>query len=118
MLVKDTIFEVVQPQQNIAIGSADSRISDSGIAPAIGSAVTICIRPYALSLDSNDLDKIKINQIKAEVVKSRYFGEFREYKLKIDDGRFLTAITSSSVQAQVNSKVIVSIPISQCLILT
>lgn len=100
VLVADTIFKIDRSKQSIAVGSN----------------VTICIHPHALSFNSDDSDQTKTNQIKARVISSRYFGAEREHKLRIGDNRFLTAIAPSLVRAEADSEVTVSVPVSKCLI--
>ena len=100
VLIADTIFKIAPLKENIAVGSN----------------VTVCIHPHALSFDDS-IEKTQVNKIKAEVVNSQYFGEYREHKLKIGENRFLTAITSPRVLTQINRDVSVFVPISKCLVL-
>jgi ABC-type Fe3+/spermidine/putrescine transport system ATPase subunit len=80
--VDEIIFQVLDIAENISIGDR----------------VSLCIRPHAIVIQPiSNFQPEKVNHLRTQVQSARYFGEFREYQLKIEHNN--TIITARSRSA-------------------
>ena len=102
--VNDLLFWVADVADNISVGDP----------------VVLCIRPYAVIMNSADElpDKEKNNRVSARIEYCEYLGEFREYELKLEKSNLrLSAIAPPHIRQEPGSTVNLSIPIDSCWVL-
>jgi iron(III) transport system ATP-binding protein len=101
--VDEIIFQVPDLAENISIGDS----------------VSLCIRPHAIIIQpiSNSWVE-KVNHLRTQVQSARYFGEFREYQLKIEhNNTIVTARSHPDINQKPGTLVDIFIPIASCRVL-
>ncbi|MGL5076691.1 MAG: ABC transporter ATP-binding protein, partial [Waterburya sp.] len=86
---------------------------------SIGDRVSLCIRPHAIIIQpiSNSQPE-KVNHLRTQVQSSKYFGEFREYQLKIEhNNTIVTALCHPDIKQKPGTLVDIYIPIASCRVL-
>jgi iron(III) transport system ATP-binding protein len=101
--VDEIIFQVPDIAENISIGDR----------------VSLCIRPHAIIIQPiSNFQPEKVNHLRTQVQSSRYFGEFREYQLKIEhNNTIVTARSHPDINQKPGTLVDIFIPIASCRVL-
>lgn len=101
----------------VDVGGALLAAKDYAPGVSSGHKVALSVRPHSIIMDSIDCDVTNdlLNCFTAVVEHHDYFGEFREYKVRLDNTDIqLSVVTPTQIRHQVQDRVTVKIPPENC----
>ncbi|MBE9008777.1 ABC transporter ATP-binding protein [Pseudanabaenaceae cyanobacterium LEGE 13415] len=103
--------------QQVDVGGVLIAADDLAPGVSVGQDVALSVRPHSIVLDPIDCptDDVRMNCFIASVEHQDYFGEFREYQVRIANSSVrLSVVTSPNVRHRVGDEMYLSIPKEHC----
>jgi iron(III) transport system ATP-binding protein len=85
----------------------------------MGQPVALSVRPHSIRMDAMDciVDPSSINCFPVQIEQHSYFGEFREYQVRLDQSEVcLSVVTSPNIRHTVGDRRMIQIPPEHCRI--
>jgi iron(III) transport system ATP-binding protein len=104
------------PSGHVDVGGVLIAAQDKAVGVQVGHEAALSIRPHSIQMDSAGITSaMSANCFTAVVEQQDYFGEFREYRVRLENSSVrLSVITAPHVRHQIGSPVVLSIPPERC----
>jgi iron(III) transport system ATP-binding protein len=102
---------------HVDIGGVLIAAQDQATGVQVGQEVALSVRPHSIQMDTAECatNATSANCFTAVVEQQDYFGEFREYRVRLENSSIqLSVITTPNIHHQTGSPVILSIPPACC----
>ncbi len=105
------------PSGHVDVGGVLIAAQDQAIGVQVGHEVALSVRPHSIRMDAGECvpKTMSANCFTAVVEQQDYFGEFREYRVRLEGSRVpLSVITAPNIRHQIGSPVVLAIPPECC----
>jgi iron(III) transport system ATP-binding protein len=106
-------------RDRVDVSGVSLRAEDRATGLQAGQSVALSVRPHSIIMDPIDcgIDSNSANCFTVQVQQQSYFGEFREYQVRLEHSEVcLSVVTSPSIRHQVGDRLVVQIPPEHCRI--
>ncbi len=108
------------PSGQVDVGGISIMVTDQAPGVSVGDQVSLSVRPHSIIMESIcPTNYPQINCFPTCIEQCQYFGEFREYKIRIDNTSVtLSVVTSPTMRHQVGDRVYLRIPREHCRVVS
>jgi iron(III) transport system ATP-binding protein len=102
---------------HVDIGGALIAAQDQAIGIQVGHEVALSVRPHSIQMDAAECaaSAPSSNCFRAVVEQQDYFGEFREFRVRLENGGVqLSVVTAPHIRHQIGDLVVLAIPPACC----